>query len=101
MFIQLVEEATWLSLIVVVPKIKGKFKICVDFKKLNSTTNKDIFPLPFTYEVLNIVACYETYSFLDGYFGYHKISIALEDRYKTTFVIDRGNPIWNEKSNIS
>jgi hypothetical protein len=101
MFIQLVEEATWLSPIVVVPKIKGKFKICVDFRKLNSTTNKDIFPLPFTYEVLNIVACYETYSFLDGYFGYHQISIALEDRYKTTFVIDRGNPIWNEKSNIS
>jgi hypothetical protein len=55
----------------VVPKIKGKFKICVDFIKLNSTTKKDPFPLPFTYEVLNIVACYEAHSFLDGYFGYH------------------------------
>jgi hypothetical protein len=101
MFIQLVEEATWLSPIVVVPKIKRKFRICVDFRKLNSTTNKDPFPLPFAYEVLNIVACYEAYSFLDGYFGYHQLFIALEDRYKTTFVIDRGNPIWSEKSNIS
>jgi hypothetical protein len=30
-FITLVEEATWLSLIVMVPKKNGKFWICVDF----------------------------------------------------------------------
>jgi hypothetical protein len=35
-FIKLIEEATWLSpLIVVVPKKNGKLKICIDFKKLN------------------------------------------------------------------
>ncbi len=37
---------------------------------------------------LNIVARYEAYSFLNGYSQYHQISIALEYRYKTTFVID-------------
>jgi hypothetical protein len=31
----LVEEATWLSPIVVVPKKNGKFQIYVDFRKLN------------------------------------------------------------------
>jgi hypothetical protein len=46
-----VEEATWLSLIVVVARKYGKLKICVDFKKLNATMKKDPFPLPFTYEV--------------------------------------------------
>jgi hypothetical protein len=50
-----VEEVTWLSPIVVMPKKNGKFRICVDFKKLNSTTKSDPFPLPFTYEELNIV----------------------------------------------
>jgi hypothetical protein len=30
-FIQLVEEATWLSPIVVIPKKNGKLKICVEF----------------------------------------------------------------------
>jgi hypothetical protein len=30
-FIALVEEATWLSPIVVIPKKNGKFWICVDF----------------------------------------------------------------------
>jgi hypothetical protein len=35
---------------------------------------------------LNIVAGHDVYSFLDGYFKYHKIFIAPKDRYKTTFV---------------
>jgi hypothetical protein len=39
-FIQFVEEASWLSLKVVVPKENGKLKICIDFKKLNATTKK-------------------------------------------------------------
>jgi hypothetical protein len=40
---------------------------------------KDPYPSPFTNEVLNIATGYDTYSFLDGYSGYHQISIALED----------------------
>ncbi len=75
-FIRPMEEATWLSPIVVVPKKNGKLKIYVDFKKLNATMKKDPFPLPFTNEVLNIVAGCEAYLFLDGYSRYHQISIA-------------------------
>jgi hypothetical protein len=66
-FIQFIEEATWLSPIVVLPKKNGKLTTCIDFKKLNVATKKDPYPLLFTYEVLNIVAWYEAYSFLDGY----------------------------------
>ncbi len=33
-FIQSIEEATWLSPIVVIPKKNGKLKISIDFKKL-------------------------------------------------------------------
>jgi hypothetical protein len=47
---------------------------------------KDPYPLPFTDEMLNTIARYEAYSFLDGYLGHHQISIALEDRYKIAFV---------------
>jgi hypothetical protein len=39
-FIQHVKEATLLSPIVVVPKKNGKFKICVDFRKLNVAPEK-------------------------------------------------------------
>ncbi len=86
--IQFVEEATWLSPIVVVPKKDCKLKICIDFKKLNVATKTDPYPLHFIDEVLNTIVGYETYSFLDGYSGYDQISIVLKDRYKITFVID-------------
>jgi hypothetical protein len=70
-FIQLVKEATWLSPIMVVLKKNGKLNICVDFRKFNKATKKDPYPLPFFDEVLNIIAGYEDYSFLDGYSRYH------------------------------
>jgi hypothetical protein len=79
-----------LSPIVVVPKKNGKLRICIDFRKLNTTTKKDLYPLPFTIEVLNTIVRYEVYSFLDGYLGYHQIFIAPEDIYNIAFVIDWG-----------
>jgi hypothetical protein len=66
-FIQLVEETTWLSPIMVVPKKSGKLKICVDFRKLNKDTKKKPYPLLFSNEVLNPITRYEACSFLDGY----------------------------------
>jgi hypothetical protein len=78
-FIKHVKEATWLSPIVVVFKKNGKFRICVDFKKFNATTEKDPCPLPFTNEVIYTLAGHEVYIVLDGFPGYHQISIALEN----------------------
>jgi hypothetical protein len=86
-FIQSIEEATWLSPIVIIPKKNGKQKIYIDFRKLNATTKKYPYALPFTNEMLNTLVGYEAHSFLDGYLGYHQIFIALKDKYNTTFVI--------------
>ncbi len=60
----------------------GKLKIYIDFKKLNVATKKNPYPLPFTYEVLNTIARYEAYSFLDGYSKYHQISIVPKDNIR-------------------
>jgi hypothetical protein len=43
---------------------------------------------------MNTITWYEAYSFLDGYSRYHQNFEALEDRYKTTFVIDWGIFKW-------
>jgi len=45
-------------------------------------------------EMLNIIARYEAYVFLDGYLGYHQIFITLEEKYEITFIIDLGAFIW-------
>jgi hypothetical protein len=73
---------------IIIPKKNGKFRICIDFRKLNATTKKDPYPLSFRDEVLNIIIGYEAYSLLDGYFKYYQIFIALKVRYKITFVTD-------------
>jgi hypothetical protein len=65
-------------------------KIYVDFKKLNATTKKDIYLLHFTDEVINIITKHGVYTFLDGFFEYHQISIAPKDQHKIAFVIDWG-----------
>jgi hypothetical protein len=77
-----------------VPKKNGKLKICVDFRKLNAATKKGPYSLPFTNEVINIVVGHEVYTFLDGFFGYHHISIALGDQYKIAFIVDWGAFVW-------
>ena len=61
-FTEPIDQATWLSSIVVVPKKNGKLRICVDFRRLNAATKKDPYPLPFMDEVLDIVIGYAAYT---------------------------------------
>ena len=66
------------------------WRMCINYRKLNSTTRKDHFPLPFIDQILERVAGHEYYCFLDGYSGYYQIEIALEDQGKTTFTCSFG-----------
>src|SRR5277367_4855977 len=81
--IEPVKESEWVSPMVVQEmKAKGEIRICVDLRKLNDACLHDLFPTPFTDEVLDNVGGQEVYSFTDG-LGYHQIKIAPEDRHKT------------------
>jgi hypothetical protein len=64
------------------------------FQKNKYSHKEGSIPITFHNEMLNTVVGYEAYSFLDGYLGYHQISIALEDKYNIAFVIDWGVFIW-------
>ena len=95
-------DSPWVSPVHVVPK-KGGFtiirnekdeliptrtvtgwRVCIDYRKLNTTTRKDHYPLPFIDQMLNRLARHPYLYFLDGYAGYNQISIALDEE-KTTF----------------
>ena len=89
-FIRPVKHATWLSLIVVIPKKNGKIRVCVDYWKLNVAIVTDGFPLPFTDGVLNVVARHELYIFVDGFSGYNQIWMHRDDQEKKTFVTEWG-----------
>ena len=57
----------------------------IDYRKLNTATRKDHFPLPFIDEMLERLANHSFFCYLDGYSGYHQILIHPEDQSKTTF----------------
>jgi hypothetical protein len=78
--IEPVEESEWIIPMVVQEKKKGGIRICVDLRKLNDAFLHDPFPTPFTHEVLENVGGHKSYSFTDGFSGYHHIKISLKDR---------------------
>ena len=66
------------------------WRICIDNRKLNTTTTKDHYPLPFIDQMLDRLAGHPHYCFLDGYYRYNKIVIAPEDQEETTFTCPYG-----------
>jgi len=76
--------------LVIVPKKNGKWRVCIDYQEMNKATIKDHFPLPFIDQVLDTLAGKKYFSFLDGFSGYNKIQVALEDQDKTRFTCPWG-----------
>ena len=66
------------------------WRVCIDYKKLNTTIRKGHYPLPFIDQMLDRLAGHPHYCFLNGYFGYNQIAIALENKEKTTFTCPYG-----------
>ncbi|GJR36037.1 reverse transcriptase domain-containing protein [Tanacetum coccineum] len=67
-----------------------RWRVCIDYHKLNNVTRKDHFPLPFIDQMLERLAGHKYYYFLDGFSGYFQIPIALKDKEKTTFTCPYG-----------
>ena len=103
-----ISDSRWVSPIQVVPKksrvtmvkneenelvptrIQTGWRVCIDYRKLNATTRKDHFPLPFIDQMLERLAGHAFYCFLDGYSGYNQVVIAPDDQEKTTFTCPFG-----------
>nr|GEV35091.1 reverse transcriptase domain-containing protein [Tanacetum cinerariifolium] len=98
-----ISNSSWVSPVHCVPK-KGGFTVveneenkliptrlvtgwhvCIEYRKLNETTRKDHFLLPFMDQMLERLAGNEYYCFLDGFSGYFQISIDPKDQEKPTF----------------
>ncbi|GAB2286267.1 hypothetical protein Dimus_039754 [Dionaea muscipula] len=66
------------------------WRVCIDYRRLNSAIRKDHFPLPFMDQMLDRLSGRAFYYFLDGYSGYFQIAIQPEDQDKTTFTCPYG-----------
>ena len=57
-----------------------RWRVCMDYRKLNKATRNDHFPLPFIYQILDRLTRKEYYYFVDGYSDYNQIAMALKDQ---------------------
>jgi hypothetical protein len=114
--IYLVPHSEWVSLVQVVPKKGGmivvtneknelipqrtftRWRMCIDYRKLNKATKKDHFSLPFIDKMLEQLANHSFFCFLDGYSGYHQIPIHPDDQSKTTFTCSYGTYTYRRMS---
>ena len=67
-----------------------RWRVCMDYRKLNAWTKKDHFSMPFMDQMLDRLAVKGWYYFLNVYSGYNQIYIAPEDQEKTNFTCPYG-----------
>ncbi|GJT01381.1 reverse transcriptase domain-containing protein [Tanacetum coccineum] len=68
----------------------GSWRMCIDFKNINSACPKDYYPLPEIDSMIEAVMSFPLKCFLDAYKGYHPVQMAEEDEEKTAFYMDQG-----------
>ena len=82
-----IEESTspWSSPIVLVKEKDNTMRFCIDYRRLNSITIKDAFPLPRIDEIFDQLYDATYYTKFDFKSGYFQVSLSEEDRPKTAF----------------
>ena len=84
-FIKPARYVQWLENIIPLMMENGKLRVCVDFRDLNVATLKDMYVMPIADMLFDSTANNELLSVMDGFFGYNKILIAVDDISKTAF----------------
>ena len=81
----------WSSPVVLVPKKNGKWRMCVDYRKVNDATIKDSYSLPYIDEIFDSLHGAKIFSTMDLYSGYHQILMEEDSIEITSFTTKFGN----------
>ncbi|KAL5457414.1 hypothetical protein EMCRGX_G034666 [Ephydatia muelleri] len=83
-------HSPWSSPIILVRKKDGSMRFCVDYRKVNSVTKKDAYPLPRVDDTLDTLGGTKFFSTLDLASGYWQVEVEEADRQKTAFTTPEG-----------
>lgn len=83
-------RSPWSSSVVLVKKKNGEIRFCVDYRRLNSVTVKDVYPLPRIEDVLDRLGGAQFFTSLDLESGFWQVPMAKEHQEKTAFVTPDG-----------
>lgn len=85
----------WASPVILIKKKDGTNRFCVDYRKLNSVTVKDRYPLPRIDEIFDSLGGNSIFTTLDLRSGYWQIPIDSETKQKTCFICKSGTYEFN------
>lgn len=93
----IIRESTspWAAPVILVRKKDGNWRFCVDWRKLNKVTKKDVHPLPRIDDTLDRLADALYFTSLDFTSGFFQVEIEEEDKEKTAFVTPDGHYEFN------
>jgi transposase InsO family protein len=83
-------QGEWRSNVVLVKKKDGSLRFCVDYRRLNDVTRKDVYPLPRIDTCLDALSGARWFSTFDLRSGYHQVRMNDTDKDKTAFVTREG-----------
>ncbi|GFR25268.1 hypothetical protein TNCT_421871 [Trichonephila clavata] len=83
-------ESPWLSPVILVRKKDNTWRFCVDYRRLNKITKKDVYPLPRIDDTLDSLQGSKFFSSMDHSSGYWQIEVDEADREKTMFITPEG-----------
>lgn len=83
-------SSPWASPVVMVPKKGGTYRMCIDYRKLNSATKIDAYPMPTVDDILSSLHGAKVFSSLDLKSGYWQMGVAPDDYEKTAFICEQG-----------
>ncbi|GBG64269.1 hypothetical protein CBR_g41190 [Chara braunii] len=84
----------WSFPVVIVPKKAGGIRFCIDYRKRNDITIKDVYPLPRIDELLDAIGDARFFSKFDIRHGFHHLLVRKEDRPETAFILFEGTWQW-------
>ena len=80
----------WASPVVLVKKKNGKLRFCIDYRKLNTETRKDAYPIPRIEDMLDALQDTKWFITLDLASGYWQVEMDPKDQDKITFITKQG-----------
>jgi len=83
-------KSPWASPVVLVKKKDGSTRFCVDYRKLNAITKKDVYPIPRIDDSLNALGGMKYCSTFDLAQGYWQIPMDQDAKLKTAFTTHCG-----------
>ena len=83
-------QSAWASPVVLVPKKDGTLRFCVDYRRLNTATVRDSYPIPRMDECIDSLGEAKVFTTLDCNSGYWQIPVSKRDVEKTAFVSHSG-----------